>query len=216
MLIKRVYRKNKRCLDEIGELMARNTQTKQRIKETFTKLINEKGLDALTVSDIARDSGINRGTFYLHYLDKYDLMAQLENETIENLKQIILVDHEDEELDDPTDLVSYSAIYAALRYVKNDFAFIKALASDGGDPHFMRMFKGIMDDLLMTKITESKEIHFFNQNMPDDYAREILLSNIVAIISLWIKKDGLESPELIAKMVTKAKQLSPYELIAKN
>ena len=52
--------------------------------------------------------------------------------------------------------------------------------------------------------------------MPDDYAREILLSNIVAIISLWIKKDGLESPELIAKMVTKAKQLSPYELIAKN
>ncbi len=46
--------------------MKRNTQTKEKIKRTFIDLINEKGFESMTVSDVARGSEINRGTFYLH------------------------------------------------------------------------------------------------------------------------------------------------------
>lgn len=46
--------------------MKRNTQTKEKIKRTFIDLINEKGLESMTVRDVARKSEINRGTFYLH------------------------------------------------------------------------------------------------------------------------------------------------------
>ena len=60
----------------------RKTQTKAIIKNVFTQLLIEKGFNSLTVSDITRMSNINRGTFYLHYVDKYDLLEQLENEII--------------------------------------------------------------------------------------------------------------------------------------
>ena len=46
--------------------MKRNTQTKEKIKQTFIELINEKGFESMTVRDVARKSEINRGTFYLH------------------------------------------------------------------------------------------------------------------------------------------------------
>lgn len=49
--------------------------------------------------------------------------------------------------------------------------------------------------------------------LPNDYANEILLSSISAVVLLWLKKDGKESPEEIATMVCKAKELSPYELL---
>ncbi|SFC91967.1 transcriptional regulator, TetR family [Bacillus sp. OV322] len=36
------------------------------------ELIEENGLDVLTVKDITMRAKINRGTFYAHYQDKYE------------------------------------------------------------------------------------------------------------------------------------------------
>lgn len=191
----------------------RSTQTKAKLKNSFIKLVREKGLDNVTVSDLARDSKINRGTFYLHYLDKYDLMEKLEEQAIDDLKQILLFDKNTENLNDPIELIPYDAILKALIYVKNDFDFIKTLASDGGDPNFILMIKEILSQMIDSKIQQSEKLTFSQKMLPEDYAREILLSSMVAILVLWIKKDAAESPEEIAVMITKAKQISPYELL---
>ena len=68
----------------------RNTLTKEKIKNAFCQLLIDKGMDALTVSDISRLADINRGTFYLHYVDKYDLLKKLEDNIIEDLEVILL------------------------------------------------------------------------------------------------------------------------------
>ncbi|KAB8287736.1 TetR/AcrR family transcriptional regulator, partial [Bifidobacterium avesanii] len=67
----------------------RNTGTEAKIKAAFTQLLKEKGFDAMTVSDIARIAGINRGTFYMHYMDKYDLKQQLLDNAIYDLRRIL-------------------------------------------------------------------------------------------------------------------------------
>ena len=162
--------------------------------------------------EIARESGINRGTFYTHYIDKYDLMDKLEMETINDLKAILLRPNVGD-VNDPLELIPYPLILEALIYVKQDFDFISALAGPGGDPQFVAMIKGILSELIESKISQSTELEFKKENLPEDYALEILLSSIVAIILLWIKKGGTESPEDIATMVFKARQISPYELL---
>ena len=193
--------------------MKRNTQTKEKIKKSFIQLINEKGFESMTVSDIAKQSQINRGTFYLHYVDKYDLMEKLEMEAIYDLKQILLLDTIPKNLEDPIQLIPYESILHALIYIKNDFEFIQALASEGGDPHFMQMVKDILNELVLSKLDKSKSLQFSRKNLPDDYAKEILLSSIVGVVNLWIKKGGEETPEQIATIITKAKEISPYELL---
>lgn len=189
----------------------RKTASKQEIKRAFTRLIHEKGFEGLTVMEIAREAGINRGTFYTHYIDKYDLMDKLEMETINDLKAILLRPNVGD-VNDPLELIPYPLILEALIYVKQDFDFISALAP-GGDPQFVAMIKGILSELIESKISQSTELEFKKENLPEDYALEILLSSIVAIILLWIKKGGTESPEDIATMVFKARQISPYELL---
>ncbi|MDA3964519.1 TetR/AcrR family transcriptional regulator [Enterococcus thailandicus] len=193
--------------------MKRNTQTKEKIKKSFIQLINEKGFESMTVSDIAKQSQINRGTFYLHYVDKYDLMEKLEMEAIYDLKQILLLDTNPKNLEDPIQLIPYESILHALIYIKNDFEFIQALASEGGDPHFMQMVKDILNELVLSKLDKSKSLQFSRKNLPDDYAKEILLSSIVGVVNLWIKKGGEETPEQIATIITQAKEISPYELL---
>lgn len=57
--------------------VARVVKTKQRIEPTFLKLLETISFEKLTVSLIIKECLISKGTFYAHYLDKYDLAAQV-------------------------------------------------------------------------------------------------------------------------------------------
>ena len=63
----------------------RKTTTKSDLKEALTRLLEKKDFEAISVSDIAREAGVNRGTFYLHYVDKFDMMDQLIDEILQNI-----------------------------------------------------------------------------------------------------------------------------------
>ena len=48
--------------------------TKRALAESLKKLLLEKPLDRITVSDITEDGGVSRMTFYYHFKDVYDLI----------------------------------------------------------------------------------------------------------------------------------------------
>ncbi|WP_286080561.1 TetR/AcrR family transcriptional regulator [Parablautia intestinalis] len=41
--------------------------TKQALRNSFMKLLNERPVSQITVKDIGEDCGINRNSFYYHY-----------------------------------------------------------------------------------------------------------------------------------------------------
>lgn len=51
--------------------------TKQTIRDSFVKLINERPLDKITIKDIVEDCGVNRNTFYYHFQDIYALVEDI-------------------------------------------------------------------------------------------------------------------------------------------
>lgn len=192
--------------------MERKTETKVYIKEAFTKLLKEKGFNNLTVSDITREANINRGTFYLHYTDKFDLLEKLENDSIEDLKKILLNEnsHMANSLDE---LFPYSMILEALIYAKDNFEFVSAISSENGDSKFNEKFKTIMTTLLKIRLTNINKSNFSKIDIPIDYIYEILVSLPISIILLWIKKGCIESPQKIAKIISDTKNYSPNDFL---
>lgn len=51
--------------------------TKQAIRTSFMKLLNEKPLSKISVRDIVEDCGINRNSFYYHYQDIPALISEI-------------------------------------------------------------------------------------------------------------------------------------------
>lgn len=192
--------------------MQRNTETRDLIKESFTVLMKEKGFQTLTVSDITRKAGINRGTFYLHYVDKYDLLEKLEEDLLDDLTEILLKKY-DNHFDNPKEIIPYQAILSALYYVKDDFDFIQVLISKNGDMSFINRFKELLQKSMKEGILKTGILNFSHKGLPEDYANEILLSSTAAVIMLWIRKGGIETPEEIAHIVNQSKDISPYELL---
>lgn len=52
-------------------------KTKRNIEETFLSLLEKSTFEHITVKQILEAALISKGTFYAHYLDKYDLAEKL-------------------------------------------------------------------------------------------------------------------------------------------
>lgn len=194
-----------------GERAERTRQTRRRIKEALVELIAEKGFDSLTVSDVTRRAHINRGTFYLHFTDKYDMMAKLEDELIARLEQVLL--QEGDEPHDPRDLFPYERLLPALELVAQDIDFVRAVAGRGGDPEFSCKLRSVIEGLFAQGLERSDCTLRDDDELPLVYARELALSHVLTIINLWLERGGTESPEQLARIIVGAKDVSPASLL---
>lgn len=61
--------------------------TRDAIKASFLKLLNERPLSQIRVRDIVSDCGINRNTFYYHFHDIPSLIEEMVMEEAENIIQ---------------------------------------------------------------------------------------------------------------------------------
>lgn len=50
---------------------------KEQIIEAFIQLLDKKKFEDLYVKDIVRQAEVSRSTFYLHFIDKFQLMAEV-------------------------------------------------------------------------------------------------------------------------------------------
>ncbi len=63
--------------------------TKRLLQEGLLKLLEIKDLDHISVTELCRESGINRATFYNHYNSPQDLLTELEMQMSDELSKII-------------------------------------------------------------------------------------------------------------------------------
>lgn len=69
-------------------------RTQQQLLCALKELISTKSVNNISVRELSELADVNRATFYLHYRDPYDMLEQLGNEFIENMKCILIKDNE--------------------------------------------------------------------------------------------------------------------------
>ena len=52
-------------------------ETKQKIYDAAKVLMDKHGYDAVSIDDIVREAGVARGSFYVYFLSKEDLLVYL-------------------------------------------------------------------------------------------------------------------------------------------
>ncbi|MDT3982384.1 TetR family transcriptional regulator, partial [Staphylococcus ureilyticus] len=66
----------------------RVVKTRASINNAFMTLFFEKDFDTISIKEITEYAQVGRKTFYLHYIDKYDLLDQVVSEKLTELEQI--------------------------------------------------------------------------------------------------------------------------------
>lgn len=62
--------------------------TKRLLKEGLLRLLTEKSLAQINVSELCREAGINRATFYNHYSIPQDVLRELEQDMAQDLRNL--------------------------------------------------------------------------------------------------------------------------------
>lgn len=166
----------------------RQTASKQKILEAYINLIKDKVTNNITVTDICKKAGVNRGTFYLNYLDKYDLddaVTDYYYHFFSNILQGDLIEHPEN-------------ITKALHFIYEERDFysqVIALTSINME----KKISTTLESLLTNDRLKAHFMPFFN--LPDPYGLKILTLTITNIITLWIKRNFQESPEEVTKII---------------
>ena len=170
----------------------RQTQTKAAIKTALTQLLQEVGFEQLTVRQLCQRAGINRGTFYLHYQDKFDLMEQLKEVTLTQLRTFFIENQEHN-----------VHLVLVLEYIKENYDFIYAL-SQSNYLNFKATIREFMLQLFQREDPADLEA-FLGRNFPisQKYALECVLSLVEGIINLWVSSGAKESPQEIRDIFSK-------------
>src|SRR5437016_1453468 len=66
----------------------RIAKSQEAIKKAVVELMSEKSFDDITIQGISDRANVSRGTIYLHYLDKFDLLDKLIEEHIDEMGEI--------------------------------------------------------------------------------------------------------------------------------
>lgn len=167
-------------------------KTKESIKTAYFNLLKEKPFKDITVNQITEKADINRGTFYLHYLDKFDLRDQLENEVLTELEEKLGTRKIEFLLENP-ESYSIELIELILNVIENNREFFSVLLihQDMGLP---QKFSRIIRNNIETQLQLPEKIDI----VPIDYYFAFIVNAQTGIVKQWVKSGMKETKREVA------------------
>ena len=192
----------------------RIARSKRALRSALIELIEERGLDDVSVNDLCARADLNRGTFYNHFHDKDDLVTTLEDEVISDLERI------QEQMKDLTvmDLVRYRMrkqplpfLVDLFDYLREQGDFLHAITGPGGDIRFApRLRDSVCANLIQTILHERYRA---NPTPFVQYYVAFYATAYLGVIEHWIETGMQESSEDMALIAMRLFFIKPGESI---
>ena len=165
--------------------------TKYALENSLKRLLAQKPLNKITVSDITEDCGINRMTFYYHFKDIYDLV---EWACLEDAKAALA--------DKKTSLTwqqGFLQIFLAVRenkpFILNVYRCVsREMVEKYLNPLTENLLMGVINELSAGMVVRDEDKAFIAQVY--SYA-------FVGLMLDWIKSDMAEDPETLVARFAK-------------
>jgi AcrR family transcriptional regulator len=164
------------------------------IRESLMELMKEKSILSVSVKDICDLADISRSTFYDHYKDQYDLLKQIEDETLAYFEDILI-----KYKDKPAKKETSQMVEEMLTYIANNGKTIHVLLSENGNFIFQKklLYHFIMHNQITKYFSEKQN----NETKP--YYSVFLVHGAIGLIQHWLKNNmSMPIPQL-AKMLMK-------------
>ncbi len=149
-------------------------KTRQSIMNMFVDLLAEKGFEKITINDIAERANINRGTVYLHYVDKFDLLDKCIETHIE-----LLLQHCANNADNTLNARAFQSIF---EYLEKNFAIYKLLLCNEGSGFFRNRLYAIVAQSVTEVICAKPESNAFSNGVTIHF----LTSGFIGVLEWWI------------------------------
>ena len=172
-------------------------RTKRLLIQALTKLMQQKQVNEITVKELTDLADINRGTFYLHFRDIYDLLERIEDELLDGMAECVESCMKRLRKDSGK-LSCIAACKDVVLYYERNKSYISVLLGEGGDAAFVHRLKDRLKPLWRTYVVGAAA------GRPEeeiDYLLEYTLAGSLFMISRWLSDPGTLSAWQLAHLV---------------
>ncbi len=167
----------------------RTAITKQMIKEAFVEMLEVDEIHKISIRSLCENADVNRSTFYKYYGSQYDILTEMENDLLEEIKKGITIAK-------ITDTSEY--LINILTFFKNNKKMCKLLISDKANADFKKevfSLPFIVDTLKndMQSYDEEEFVYFYN----------FLTHGMYGLVIEWVENDCQDDPKLVAALIVK-------------
>ena len=159
----------------------RRKESRKTIEKVFVELLQSRDLNKISVSDICKQAGLNRTTFYANYTDIYGLADSIRERLESNLSDLY-----QEEVTTGVNSNDYLKLF---RHIQQNQIFYRTYFKLGYDENYK----------IVTYDIELAKKHF--QGRFINYHMEFFKSGLTKIIKLWLQNGCQETPEEMFEIV---------------
>lgn len=170
---------------------ARVRYTRKIIQDVFLELLKEKPVTKITVKEICDKAEINRGTFYKHYQDCYDLLEKIEDEGLREFEKMLASI-------EATGV--QPALVAILNTLRSNSQLIKALDDAAGGRRFIYRLAGCCFHYMEQWLGPAEQSACSVAKRAAGFA--FLAGGSSSVIEWWLRSGMKESPEEIAAFIS--------------
>ena len=167
-------------------------KTRRQLRECLITLLKEKKVQDITVRELTDMADLNRGTFYLHYKDVFDLLEKTEAELQEDFNQLVCK-HDAVDLKQRPSVI-FNEIYSL---VYDNADLIEILLGENGDLNFVNRLKQLIREKCLKDWMEG----FRSGNAAAfDAFFSFIVSGCIGLVQYWLQTGLKETPEQMAKL----------------
>lgn len=166
--------------------------TKQAIRESLIDLLQEYPISKISVKMICDVADINRSTFYAHYKDQNDLLDQIQQEAIENIKSQISTTGFVQQAETVTPV-----IVKVLEYCKENRTLFEAILSQNGDVRFQRKLMRLVQEKTIDELRDDDRL----DPRTTQYFELFMMSGILSMIRKWLEDGCIDTPVELAELM---------------
>ncbi|MBO0958450.1 TetR/AcrR family transcriptional regulator [Neobacillus sp. MM2021_6] len=172
----------------------KNRKTKELIQRSFLQILEQKPFESITIGDITKIAQINRGTFYLHFIDKFDLLDQIEQQLFAEIGNHI--DELQSRYSSTQTLEKEQEHLAATLFsvIELHSPILRIFLSNHGRAGFHIRLRDAFSEKVRVNLEKNKSIKA-HLNVPLEYFLSFITSAFLGLIEQWVQNGLDKTPQ---------------------
>lgn len=173
----------------------RKRKTRTAIQKACVELIKEKGFEAMSILDIAERADINRGTFYLHFVDKHDMIDQFTAELMVEIEKGFVNIPMDSNKVEELIKSRYKPLIQVFTVFRDQREILEILFHTKGVFEIQNTFTNIAYKIFDQNFNKT----FSDKHQIPPLFFNVFVSSLIGIAHYWIQGNGTQTPEDLAR-----------------
>ena len=168
-------------------------RTRKQLQTALAALMREKDISDITVRELTELADVNRGTFYSHYKDLYDMLEQVEQELFQQLSQVLSA-HDAQSLHEDLTPILMDVFHFVLEHREQ----FMTILGQGEDERFFLRLRELIYNMYQQEWNGTYDL---GSAASTNYFLEFVVSGVVGLARAWVQGGMTESPEEMGTLV---------------